>query len=79
MAAKVVELRLCVTVCVSVCMCVCVCVRVWQDADHVYYVFEYVPGGELFSRLRIVKRFPNDVALFYAAELLLAIQAVHNW
>jgi hypothetical protein len=49
-----------------------------QDAEAVYFVFEYVPGGELFTRLRKVTRFPNDVALFYAAELLLALETVHN-
>lgn len=62
--------------------CIFTCVRglaFSQDADHVNFVFEYVPGGELFSRLRAVTKFPNDVALFYAAELLLAIECVHSW
>lgn len=50
-----------------------------QDALCVNFVFEYVPGGELYTRLRKVGRFPNDVALFYAAELALALEAVHHW
>jgi len=41
-------------------------------------LFEYISGGELFSRLRKDGRFSNDVSLFYAAEILLAIQYLHK-
>ena len=41
-------------------------------------LFEYISGGELFSRLRKDGRFANDVALFYATEILLAIQYLHK-
>ena len=41
-------------------------------------LFEYVSGGELFSRLRKDGRFSNDVALFYACEILLSIQYLHK-
>jgi serine/threonine protein kinase len=41
-------------------------------------LFEYVSGGELFSRLRREGRFANDVALFYACEILLALQFLHK-
>ncbi len=36
-------------------------------------LFEYISGGELFSRLRKDGRFSNDVALFYACEIILSI------
>ena len=36
-------------------------------------LFEYVQGGELFSRLRKEGRFSNDVGLFYACEILLTL------
>jgi len=36
-------------------------------------LFEYVAGGELFSRLRKDGRFSRDITLFYSAEILLAI------
>lgn len=41
-------------------------------------LFEYISGGELFSRLRKDGRFSNDVALFYACEILLSIQYLHQ-
>jgi serine/threonine protein kinase len=37
-----------------------------------------VPGGELFRLLRREKLFPNDVALFYAAEVVLAVEHLHS-
>lgn len=41
-------------------------------------IFEYISGGELFSRLRKEGRFSNDVALFYTTEILLTIQHLHK-
>lgn len=43
-----------------------------------YFVFEYVQGGELFRLLRREKLFPNDVALFYAAEVVAAFEHLHE-
>jgi len=34
-------------------------------------LLEFVPGGELFNRLRKEGRFSNDVALFYVTEIVL--------
>jgi serine/threonine protein kinase len=41
-------------------------------------LFEYISGGELFSRLRKEGRFANDVCLFYTCEILLSIQYLHK-
>ena len=41
-------------------------------------LFDYVSGGELFSRLRKDGRFSNDVALFYSAEILSALCYLHS-
>lgn len=41
-------------------------------------LFEFIGGGELFSRLRKEGRFANDVCLFYACEILLALQYMHR-
>jgi len=50
----------------------------FQDQKYIYMLFEYISGGELFSRLRKDGRFSNDVALFYGCEILLAIQYLHK-
>ncbi len=41
-------------------------------------LFEFVSGGELFSRLRKDGRFSNDIGLFYISEILLALQYLHE-
>ena len=43
-----------------------------------YLLFEYVPGGELFSYLRKEGRFGNDHARLYAAEIILAFEYLHS-
>jgi len=52
--------------------------KTFQDDMHLYMILEYVCGGELFSHLRKVGKFPNDVAKFYAAEIILAIEYLHT-
>jgi len=49
-----------------------------HDDRRIYLLFEFVPGGELFSHLRREGRFTNDHARFYAAEITLAFEYLHN-
>ena len=58
--------------------CIVNLISSFQDTDRLYMVFEYVPGGELFSHLRKIGKFPNDVAKYYAAELVLALAHLHT-
>jgi serine/threonine protein kinase len=56
-------------------------VNMWgtfQDSVNLFMVMDYVPGGELFSVLRRSQRFPDHVAKFYAAEVILAIEYLHS-
>ncbi|SCV01261.1 LAMI_0G10352g1_1 [Lachancea mirantina] len=55
-------------------------IRMWgtfQDARNLFMVMDYIEGGELFSLLRKSQRFPNPVAKFYAAEVVLALEYLH--
>ncbi|KAG6598065.1 AGC protein Kinase [Phytophthora cinnamomi] len=50
----------------------------FQTKSHLYFVMEYCPGGELSTHLERATMFAEEVAAFYAAELLLAVQQLHQ-
>ena len=50
----------------------------FQDDTCLYYCIDYVPGGELFTYLKGHKKFNVDQARFYAVEVLLALDYLHN-
>lgn len=50
----------------------------FQTEDKLYLVLDYCPGGELFFHLSRFRRFPERVARFYSAELLLSIGHLHK-
>jgi len=49
-----------------------------QDENKIYLLFEFVPGGELFTHLRTQNRFPEDLSKFYAASIVLAFGYMHH-
>ncbi|XBW34656.1 hypothetical protein QEN19_000223 [Hanseniaspora menglaensis] len=56
-------------------------IRMWgtfQDLNFVYMIMDYIEGGELFSLLRKSQKFPVPVAKFYAAEVILAVEYLHE-
>lgn len=53
--------------------------RTFSDEKRVYFILEHAAGGELFARLKSHQsRFPIDVARFYAAEIVIALDYLHN-
>lgn len=50
----------------------------FQDKDNLYFVMDYIPGGDMMSLLIRMEVFPERLARFYIAELTLAIESVHK-
>ena len=50
----------------------------FQDADNLYLVMEYLAGGDMMGLLIKLDIFPEDMARFYVAECVLAIESVHE-
>ena len=50
----------------------------FQDANYLYLVMEYVPGGDLMNLLIKRGTFTEPEARFYAAEMMLAVDSIHK-
>ena len=50
----------------------------FQSPERIYFVLDYVNGGELFYHLRKKVRFSEKETRFYAAELILALDHLHE-
>ncbi|KAL7682281.1 putative GPCR kinase, Phox domain, protein kinase-like domain superfamily, PX domain superfamily [Plasmopara halstedii] len=50
----------------------------FQTAKRLYFVLDYCPGGELFYHLSRMKKLPEYMACFYAAEITLALEHLHG-
>ncbi|GMH13814.1 hypothetical protein Nepgr_015655 [Nepenthes gracilis] len=50
----------------------------FQDADFLYLIMEYLPGGDMMTLLMKEDVLSEDVARFYIAESILAIHYIHQ-
>ena len=50
----------------------------FQEDDYLYLVMEYLPGGDLMNLLIQKDTLSEKEAKFYIAELILAIESIHN-
>ncbi|EAY12892.1 AGC family protein kinase [Trichomonas vaginalis G3] len=50
----------------------------FQNEDKIFMVIDYVPGGELFSRLKEEQKFSENRARLYAAEIALGLGHLHS-
>lgn len=50
----------------------------FQSKDKIFMTFDYYNGGELFFHLQKFRRFPEEMAKFYAAEIYCALSYLHS-
>ncbi|MCJ1396927.1 serine/threonine protein kinase psk1 [Xylographa trunciseda] len=50
----------------------------FQDHEKLYLILEYAQGGELFTHLASERMFPEETAAFYMAEMVLALEHLHQ-
>lgn len=50
----------------------------FQTEDKLYFILDYINGGELFFHLQREKRFSEERVIFYGAEILLALEHLHT-
>jgi serine/threonine protein kinase len=49
-----------------------------RDTRYLYLSMEFLQGGELFSHFRQAGCFKGSVVRFYACEIILALEYLHN-
>jgi serine/threonine protein kinase len=50
----------------------------FQTREKLFLILDYCPGGELFFYLQRVGRFKEGSAQFYSANILLALECLHQ-
>ena len=50
----------------------------FTSKNYLLLVLDLCPGGELFYHLSKLRKFKEDVAKFYLAEVILALQYLHD-
>ena len=50
----------------------------FDDPKYLYFLLEYIPGGELFTLLRKKQIFPLEQAKFYIAHIITIFEYIHS-
>ena len=50
----------------------------FQTEERINFVIPFIPGGELFQYLKTIKHFGEQKAKFYAAQIAIALQYLHD-
>lgn len=60
------------------CPFLCKVQHCFQDEAHLYFIMEYLTGGDLRYYLKTIGTMSEAMCRFYAAETLLALEALHT-
>ncbi|XP_027339657.1 serine/threonine-protein kinase tricorner-like [Abrus precatorius] len=60
------------------CDCIVKLYYSFQDAEHLYLIMEYLPGGDIMTLLMREETLTEIVARFYIAQSVLAIECIHE-
>lgn len=50
----------------------------FTDSNYIYMLQEYVPGGDMFLHLQILKRYSKETAVIYAAQIVHVLDHLHS-
>ena len=50
----------------------------FQTKNKLFFVLDYCPGGELFFYINSIGRFKENSAIFYASNIILALECLHK-
>ncbi|GLG97825.1 cAMP-dependent protein kinase catalytic subunit 1 [Gryllus bimaculatus] len=50
----------------------------FKDNSNLYFAMPFVSGGEMFTHLRKFGKFPEEQAKFYASQVVLGLEFLHN-
>jgi serine/threonine protein kinase len=49
----------------------------FQTPQKLYFVMDFLNGGELFTHMRREGRFDEERTVFYSAEIVIALDCLH--
>ena len=50
----------------------------FQTKDKIFFVMDFIRGGEMYTNLRRCKKYNEKRAKFYAAQVFLALKYLHD-
>lgn len=50
----------------------------FQDDKYLYFIMDFVDGGDMFNVLRQKEKLPESIVRTYIAELIIALQYLHS-
>lgn len=50
----------------------------FQTSDHLYLVMDLCSGGDLGTHLELLNSYPENIVKIFAAEITLALEALHS-